>query len=583
MTKKAIRLAMLFAVLLLIVPFVAWAHGAKEKGSTSQAAAPSAQSYPRNETLYIGGWQWGPPSNFNPLSGNPAWPLGGNATTGMQGDGYIYETLFIYSILDGSYSPLLGKSMKWTTPMELTVHLQPGAKWQDGQPVTASDVVFTFDLAKKFSLSYSTFWDYVQSVTAPNKTTVQIKLKKENQGLVDQYVATVYILPKHIWAPIAAKGQSALLQATNFHPVGSGPYELKSYSPERIVLQKTDNYWGKSLYGMPVPKYLIHPIFKSNDDGNLALKQANVDWSQQFVPNVWKIKNVHTWYSKRPYYVPGSIPLLFFNTKKKGLDNVLVRKAIAYAINYPLIPITAVTGYSQTAEPSLIIPTGVESKYFDKANAQQYGWKYDTQKAISILKNQLHAKKNSQGIFVLPDGTKMSFTAETPYGWTDWMAALHVVSQSAKQAGIQIKVNFPQAPVVTNNVQTGNFDMALWYVAGVGPASPWLRFQNVMDSNGVPAEGKTAFWDYGRFKDPQAVTLLNEAAKATTVAQKKKDYAALDKIFMQNVPAVPLMYRALDFYEFNTTHWTGFPTAQDPKGLQPLWSIRILRVIHPKS
>jgi peptide/nickel transport system substrate-binding protein len=577
------RLATIFAALILLLPLTAWANGSKEQGTTKQAAAASGQSLPRNETLYIGGFQWGPPTNFNPISSNPAWPMGGNGGSNIQADGYVYETLFIYNILNGTYKPLLGKSMDWTSDTQLTIHLQPGTKWQDGTPLTAKDVVFTFDLAKKFSLGYSTFWDYVSSVTAPNDQTVQIDLKKANRGFVLQYIAYVYILPQHIWGPIAAKGQSALLQATNFDPVGSGPYKVKSHSAQQIVLEQTGDYWGSSIYGDPTPKYLVHPIFKSNDDGNLALKQGQLDWSQQFIPNVFNMKNVATWYNKRPYYVPGSIPFLFLNTKKPGLNNVLVRKAIAYAINYPLIPKVAVTGYSQTAESSVIIPTGVESKYFDKQNVEQYGWKYDPQKAIDILQNQLHATKGSDGIYVLPDGTKMSFTAETPYGWTDWMAALQVVSQSAKAAGIQINAKFPQAPIVTSNVQTGNFDLALWYVAGVGPASPWLRFQNVMDSKGVPAEGKTAYWDYGRFSSPQFETLLAKAAVATTEAEKKQLYAEMDKMFMQNVPAIPLMYRALDFYEFNTTHWTGFPTAANPMDSQPLWDISILRHVHPVS
>jgi len=241
----------------------------------------------------------------------------------------------LYNPVDGSNAPLLAKSMEWTTPTQLTVTLQPGAMWQDGQPLTADDVVFTFDLAKKFTLSYSPVWDNLSAVKAVDNQTVEFDLSKLNQGAVLQYVVTTYILPKHIWAPIADQGQQALLAETNFSPVGSGPYTLKSYSPQQIVLEKASSYWGSSLYGMPVPKYVVHPIFKSNDDGNLALKQGDLDWSQQFVPNVWTIPNVHTWYDKKPYYLPGSIPLMVINTQKPGLNNPLVRRAIAYSINYP--------------------------------------------------------------------------------------------------------------------------------------------------------------------------------------------------------------------------------------------------------
>ncbi|MEJ2288730.1 MAG: hypothetical protein P8Y02_08820, partial [Deinococcales bacterium] len=104
-----------------------------------------AQTLPRNETLYIGGHQWGPPTNFNPLASSPAWPVGGNGQMAINGAGYIYETLFLSNIIDGSTEPALGHDMSWTTPTQLTVHLQPGTMWQDGQPLTSADVKFTFE------------------------------------------------------------------------------------------------------------------------------------------------------------------------------------------------------------------------------------------------------------------------------------------------------------------------------------------------------------------------------------------------------------------------------------------------------
>lgn len=567
----------------LLVPAIGWASGTSETTPSPTAAATAGQALPRSETLYIGGYQWGPPTNFNPLAGNPAWPMGGNGTIAIQSNGYIYETLFVYNIVDGSHRPLLGKTMEWTSPTKLTVTLQPGTKWQDGQPLTAKDVVFTYELGKRFSLSFSPLWDYVSSVKALDDRTVEFSLSKVNQGIVEGFVFDTYILPEHVWAPIADKGQSAILQETNFSPVGSGAYKIMSYSPEQIVLQKYDTYWGASLYGTPKPKYFVHPIFKSNDDGNLALKQGTLDWSQQFVPNVWTMKNVGTWFDKKPYYLPGTIPILLINVHKPGLDNPLVRRALAYSINYAQIAITAMSEYSDPAQSSLIIPTGVESQYADANMVKQYGWSYDPKKAEDILQNQLNAKKGSDGIYVLPDGTKLSFTAQTPYGWTDWMAALQVVSQSAKQVGIEIATKFPQAPEVTSAVQSGNFDLAMRFNTPVAPDTPWHRFHDILDSRGVPAIGQTAFWDWGRYSNPDAAPLLDKAGAATTVAERKQALAALDKLFMQDVPAIPMMYRPLAFYEFNTSVWTGFPTSANPKGLQPTFNIYSVDQLSPAN
>jgi peptide/nickel transport system substrate-binding protein len=112
-------------------------------------------------------------------------------------------------------------------------------------------------------------------------------------------------------------------------------------------------------------------------------------------------------------------------------------------------------------------------------------------------------------------------------------------------------------------VQAGDFDLAVWYVSGVSPASPWLRFRDVLDSRGVPAPGKAAFYNYGRFHDDQVADLLDRAASATG-SQLMDLYTQLDTIFMKNAPMIPLMYRPLEFFEYNTSTWTGFPNSKNP-------------------
>ncbi|MGC9063441.1 MAG: ABC transporter substrate-binding protein, partial [bacterium] len=79
---------------------------------------------PREETLYIAGMQWGPPTSFNPLAPNPAWP------TNRGQHLLIYETLFVYNLLTGKLDPLIAESYNWKG-YDLTIKLRKGAKWQD--------------------------------------------------------------------------------------------------------------------------------------------------------------------------------------------------------------------------------------------------------------------------------------------------------------------------------------------------------------------------------------------------------------------------------------------------------------------
>lgn len=536
------------------------------EGSAAVGAAEVvAGELPRNETVYVAGFQWGPPTTFNPIAaGSITWPAGGQHQQ-------IYETLFGYNLISGGLDPVLGKELTFSDETTALVTLQPEPHWQDGEPLTMDDVLFTYDLAKRHTdLNFSTFWDYVAEVTVTEDGALQYKLNAErlNPGMFKNFLATVRILPKHIWEAREATGESLTLIVDN-EPVGSGPYKVLDASPERVALVRDDNYWGKAVYGELAPKYVVHPIFKSNDDGNLALQRGAVDVSQQFVPQIWKMweagQPVGTWFKEEPYYIPGSIPLLFVNGHKPGLENPLVRRALAYSINYPQIAATAMSRYSSPANASLIIPDGGEAKFFDAETVKANGWEYNPEKAVAILEKELGATKSSDGIYVLPDGTRLGpYTAQTPYGWTDWMTAIDLVAQSATEIGIEVRSEFPDAPIVTTHMQQGDFELALWYVAGAGPASPWQRFRDVLDDRGVPEFGQAAFWNYGRFQHADIAGLLDKVAASADEAEQQQLFGEIDSIYRENIPAIPLMYRPLEFYEYNESVWTGFPNADNP-------------------
>ncbi len=133
-----------------------------------------AKETPRNETLYVNGLQWGAPTNFNLLSGNPAFPINyGNSRE------LVYETLFMINQLDGALEPLLGTKYEWKDDT-LHVELNEDAKWNDGKPFTSEDVVYTYELGKKYDINWSSYWTNISEVTADGANAVNIKLNKDN-------------------------------------------------------------------------------------------------------------------------------------------------------------------------------------------------------------------------------------------------------------------------------------------------------------------------------------------------------------------------------------------------------------------
>src|SRR5919112_2786506 len=156
------------------------------KGSTSGKGRAGAAG----ETLFVAGFQWGPPKSFNPLAAAPDWP------TGQGQSQLIYESLMRFNLIDGSLQPGLAKELQQPDDNTLKLPLQDGTKWSDGSDLTADDVVFTFELGKTASVTYSTLWDYIDSVKATDPRTVEFKLKTKpyNPRIVKNFLTTTLIV-----------------------------------------------------------------------------------------------------------------------------------------------------------------------------------------------------------------------------------------------------------------------------------------------------------------------------------------------------------------------------------------------------
>jgi peptide/nickel transport system substrate-binding protein len=558
-------------------PSVSEPQGTVDTPTTTTQNEPAPQTNketPRNETLYINGLQWGPPTNFNLLSGNPAFPVNyGNSRE------LVYETLFMVNQLDGGLEPLLGKSYEWTDETTLRIELNADAKWSDGTAFTADDVVYTYELGKKYDINWSSFWTYISEVKADGAQAVEIKLNPDNPNklTVLDSIELIPMLPKHIWEEIEKKNNNdltAIRKEVNDNPVGTGAYKLHFYNDQKITIVRDDNYWGQKLFGkLPAPKYITHVIYKDNAAGDLAFKSGQVDVSQQFIPQVWKMWEggaaVKTYLKDAPYYLPGSMPSIFFNLSKAGLDNADVRRAIAMSINYEKISELAMSGYSAPMQPSLTLNSDAESKYIDQDAIKSLQWTTDIEGANALL-DKIGAKKGKDGIRVL-NGTRLGpFEVECPYGWSDWNAALEIVAQSAKAIGIEIRTKFPESPVWTNDLQTGKFDIIMNTPAGgVSPSQPWNRAMTIMYSKGVAPMGEMAFWNWGRYQNDRADAIIEEIPSVSDEAKLKSLYTELNTIWLKDIPSIPLMYRPWVFDTVNESVWKGFPSEGDGTNIPP--------------
>src|SRR5438105_2611919 len=157
-------------------------------------------------------------SGFNIYNGHP------NAGLGL-----IYETLYFVDVNGGSFTPMLATNYQWNSDnTQVTFTIRQNVKWNDGQPFTANDVAFTFNLMKQYSAADGLgVWSFLKTVSAPNATTVVMTFQKAYPPVLVNIAGHVILIPKHIFATVGDP-----TKYLTDKPVTTGPCTLARYHPD---------------------------------------------------------------------------------------------------------------------------------------------------------------------------------------------------------------------------------------------------------------------------------------------------------------------------------------------------------------
>ena len=298
-------------------------------GTAIVPTAAQVEEFPRDETLYTSGTQWGPPGSWNPIQ-DWGYAMG---TLGL-----VYEPLFNYDPLTNEYIPWLAESGEWTSDTEYTIKLREGVTWADGEPLTADDVVFTLELGKLPSVPYSTIWNFLEKAEAVDDTTVKVTFSSPQHQQWANFIYNRAIVPQHLWGD---RSEEEIMGA-NENPVGSGPYQYLSHDPGRMVWEKRDGWWGTEALGLdPKPKYIVDIVNGSNNVALGLVLQGGLDMSNNFLPGVATLVEggygVKTYYDGPPYMMSANTAWLATNNTKPPLDDPAFRKALATSIDVDTI------------------------------------------------------------------------------------------------------------------------------------------------------------------------------------------------------------------------------------------------------
>src|SRR5215472_14831282 len=259
--------------------------------------------------------------DFNPLQPT-------SAPWGMGATGLIYEPLIQFNVAKPpQYYPWLATSYTWGNGgKSITFAIRQGVKFNDGSPMSVSDVVFSYQLVQKNSAINLGGIPITGVTSSGNNVTVTFS---SPQYLNLQQIAGIPILPKKQWG---SAGNPATFTVSN--PIGTGPYKLKSFTPQGFTLSKNTNYWQANLVKIP---NVYFPVYTSNTGALAALYSGHIDWTGNFIPGLQKQfvntspKYHHFWEAA------GSTNAFIPNLKKWPTNQLPVRQAISLAVNRNLL------------------------------------------------------------------------------------------------------------------------------------------------------------------------------------------------------------------------------------------------------
>ena len=549
---------------------------------------------PREETLYFAGQQWGAVNSWNIVGTNQnnAMAIAGNA------GGYrttMFETLFMFNPLTGEKIGLLADSYEWNEDLtEMTVTLKDAAHWSDATPVTAEDVVATWDVALLTNNGTGAGNKaYVASIEATGDKTFVIKTtltedgKPVNPLKVEDFICGTPIAQAAWIKTLCERNDNdatKILNDAGEDVVWSGPYTKYYTDDQKVVMIRDDNYWGQdeSMWGkLPVPKYLAHVIYADNAAGELALKAGEVDVCQQFIGNIQNLwleddLPISTFYDEAPYGVCLTMPTAWYNMNLPVIsENPALRKAIAMATDYEAIIANAMTNQSPTfadVPRSLMNPTDGEQALYDHEAVKDLQWAGNDIDGANKLLDEAGLLDSDGDGWREFNGEKITLNAVCPNGWSDWQAAMQIVAAAGDKIGISIEPEYPEWDIMqtrfTDPTQT-DYAIFMWSPDAASPSMPWGRCNQFLSSQFVGLQNNWS-GNWGQYVNEEADKILAEIPLTTDHDKLVELYTELVKIYLTDVPSFSLMYRPSVFHAVNESVWTNYPSGDDGRNIPPM-------------
>lgn len=422
--------------------------------------------------------------------------------------------------------PLPALATSWTiTPdgKEVTFKLRDGVKWHDGKQFTSADVKFSFDeIWTKVAPRGRSSFASVKSVDAPDPLTVIFHLNNASPVIFSVLNAgESQILPKHLY-----EGTDIARNPYNLKPVGTGPFRFKEWvRGDRIVLERNTDYWQPNKPYLDGIVFRIIPdiatraaAFETGEVQYGALSPVSLSDLERLKenPNLKVEFGGYEWLSPRVG--------MEFNLRRPVLQNVLVRRAIAHAIDLPAL-VRVVT--RNTAKPATGLISSTQPQY-QSPDIPRYA--FDIKRAEQLLDEAGYPRKD--------DGTRFALKLDwLPFSDT-FMRFGEFVRQSLKRVGIEVELRGQDLPRYFKQVYTDNdFDLSITNMMSFG--DPQIGTTRLVWSKtiikGVPWTNASGY------SDPEADKIIAAIHQESDQGKRIEEIKQLQRKVQSDLPLLILV------------------------------------------
>jgi microcin C transport system substrate-binding protein len=518
---------------------------------------------------------------FNPYT------LKGSSAEGL---GLMFETLMTSSS-DEAFTEygLIAETI--TVPADrswVEFTLRPEARWHDGEPITADDVVFSFEtLTTKGHPFFRAYYGSVARAEATDARRVRFTFSEGENRELPLIVGQMPVLPKHYW-----EGRD--FEAPTLEPpLGSGPYRLKSFENGRsVTYERVEDWWGKDL-PVNVGQYNWGEIrFEYFRDGTVsfeAFKAGQYDFRQETQAKEWatgydipQVADGRIVKELIPNEDPTGMQGFMFNTRRDIFKDRRVREAIGFAFDFEWTNETLFNGqyartksyFSNTELASSGLPDGEELKvleeFRDRLPPELFTEAFEVPTTDGSGNNRQNLRQATALLedagWVIDDGVRVNAETGKKLAFEillvqpQFERIVLPFVQNLKKLGIEVKVRTVDSSQYQNRVDAFDFDMV---VGGFGQSlSPGNEQRDFWSSASAKINGSRNIIG---IEDPvidELVELIIAAPSRESLIARTR---ALDRVLLWGYYVVPNWH----IQAYRVAYWNKFsrPDTQQKYGL----------------